>query len=189
MREATPELGDKGSPEASSVENDTADVARPTGVKLMLITISLMLAVFCVALDNTIMAVAIPHITDQFHNLNDVGWYASAYLLTTCALQLPFGKLYALYNIKIVFLCALFLFELGSLICGVAPNSMTLVIGRAVAGLGSAGIFTGSLVTIPHTVEAERRPMFFGMLGGMYGIASVAGPLMGGAFTDHATWR
>lgn len=70
------------------------------------------------------------------------------------------------------------MFEIGSLICGVAPNSTALIIGRAVAGLGSAGIFTGALVTIAHTVTLERRPIFLAMLGGMYGIASVAGPLV-----------
>ncbi|KAF7594606.1 hypothetical protein BBP40_008873 [Aspergillus hancockii] len=92
-----------------------------------------MLAVFCVALDNTIMAVAIPRITDDFHNLNDVGWYASSYLLTTCSFQLLYGKFCTLFNIKWVFLAALFMFELGSLICGVAPKSTTLIVGRAIA--------------------------------------------------------
>ena len=163
----------------SAVTNDvTEDNYLPIGPKLTLITISLMLAVFCVALDNTIIAVAIPRITDQFHNLNDVGWYASSYLLTTCSFQLLFGKFYAIYNVKWVLLVALFIFEVGSLVCGVAPTSTTLIVGRAVAGLGSAGIFTGALVTIAHTVRLESRPAFLGLIGGMYGIASVAGPLV-----------
>ncbi|KAJ5675785.1 Sucrose symporter plant [Penicillium macrosclerotiorum] len=135
------------------------------------------------------MAVAVPRITDDFHALNDVGWYASSYLLTTCSFQLLYGKFYTLFQVKWVYLSALFLFELGSLICGIAPSSTTLLVGRAVAGLGSAGMFTGALVTLAHTVEVEKRPIFFSMLGGMYGIASVAVPLLGGAFTDHATWR
>ncbi|PLB51510.1 MFS general substrate transporter [Aspergillus steynii IBT 23096] len=170
-------------------DNEGTHAFYPIGPRLILITVSLMLAVFCVALDNTIMAVAIPRITDDFHALNDVGWYASSYLLTTCSFQLLYGKFYTLFSIKWVYLTALFIFELGSLICGVAPNSTALIVGRAVAGLGSAGIFTGALVTLAHTVELAKRPMFFGVLGGMYGIASVAGPLLGGAFTDHATWR
>ena len=125
-----------------------------------------------------IIAVAIPRITDDFHNLNDVGWYASSYLLTTCAFQLLYGKFFALFSVKWVFLVALFIFELGSLICGVAPSSTVLIVGRAVAGLGSAGIFTGALVTLAHTVPLAKRPTYFGMIGGMYGIASVAGPLV-----------
>ena len=107
-----------------------------------------------------------------------MGWYASAYLLTTCSFQLLYGKFFALFSVKWVFLVALFIFELGSLICGVAPSSTALIVGRAIAGLGSAGIFTGALVTLAHTVSLERRPTFFGLIGGMYGIASVAGPLV-----------
>lgn len=94
------------------------------------------------------------------------------------AFQLLYGKFYTLFSVKWVFLAALFLFELGSLICGIAPTSTTLIVGRAVAGLGSAGIFTGALVTIAHTVALDKRPLLFGLIGGMYGIASVAGPLV-----------
>ncbi|MCJ1306389.1 MFS sugar transporter [Agyrium rufum] len=161
----------------------------PSGVKLLTVVIGLCLAVFLVALDNTIIATAIPRITDQFKALEDVGWYASAYLLTTCSFQLLFGKFYTFFSIKWVFLTAIGIFELGSLICATAPSSTALIVGRAIAGLGSAGIFSGALIIIAYSVPLVKRPIYTGLIGGMYGIASVAGPLMGGAFTDHVSWR
>ncbi|KAI1865521.1 uncharacterized protein JN550_008278 [Neoarthrinium moseri] len=161
----------------------------PSGVKLALITLALCLSVFLVALDNSIIATAIPKISDSFHSLGDVGWYGSAYLLTTAALQLIFGKFYTFWDIKTVYLTAIAIFELGSLICGVAQNSVTLIVGRAVAGAGSAGIFSGALLILAHSVPLAKRPAYSGLIGGMYGIASVAGPLLGGVFTDKATWR
>jgi MFS family permease len=100
-----------------------------------------------------------------------------------------FGKFYSFFPIKTVFLIAISIFEIGSLICGVAPNSIALIIGRAIAGVGSAGIFSGALIVVAYSVPLEKRPGYFGLLGAMYGIASVAGPPMGGAFTDHVSWR
>ncbi|KAH6660659.1 putative efflux pump [Truncatella angustata] len=164
-------------------------VQYPTGMKLFLISLALCLSVFLIALDNSIIATAIPKISDDFHSLSDVGWYGSAYLLTTAALQLMFGKFYTFMSIKAVYLIAITIFEVGSLICGVAQNSVTLIVGRAVAGMGSAGIFSGALLILAHSVPLPKRPMYTGLIGGMYGIASVAGPLLGGVFTDKATWR
>lgn len=106
-----------------------------------------------------------------------------------CSFQLIFGKIYTFYSLKWTFLGAIGIFELGSLICGIAPTSNALIIGRAIAGLGCGGIFSGALVILAHSVPLRKRPMYTGLIGAMYGIASVAGPLMGGAFTDHATWR
>ncbi|KAL7911483.1 MFS multidrug transporter [Trichoderma velutinum] len=170
-------------------ETKADGTAYPSGLQLGLIILALCLSVFLIALDNAIIATAIPKISDEFHSLSDVGWYGSAYLLTTAALQLLFGKFYVYFRLKWVYLIAICLFELGSLICGVAQNSVTLIIGRAVAGLGAAGIMSGALLILAHSVPLVKRPMYAGMIGSMYGIASVAGPLLGGVFTDKATWR
>ncbi|KAH8585419.1 major facilitator superfamily domain-containing protein, partial [Bisporella sp. PMI_857] len=136
-----------------------------------------------------IIAVAIPRIADEFHSLNDVGWYGSAYLLPACGLQLSFGKLYSLFSVKWVYLTGLLFFEVGTTICGAAPNSTALIIGRAIAGIGSGGLFTGAIITIAKTVPLAKRPAFMGIFAAVYGIASVVGPLIGGGLTDNVSWR
>jgi len=88
---------------------------------------------------------AIPRITDEFDSLPDVGWYGSAYLLPCCAFQLLFGKIYTYYAVKAVFLTSILLFEVGSALCGAAPSSTAFIIGRAISGMGAAGIFAGSV--------------------------------------------
>ncbi|KAF7320773.1 DHA14-like major facilitator [Mycena chlorophos] len=204
-----PVLNEKVEQPAPTITGDEADapVEYPHGVKLALLTLALCLSVFLVSLDNTIIATAIPHITSVFNSLDDVGWYGSAYLLTTAATQLLFGKFYTflpgahdpllivalsltICAVKWVYVAAIVIFEAGSALCGAAPNSNALIVGRAIAGLGSAGIFSGALIIVANTVPLEKRAIYSGLIGGMYGIASVAGPLMGGAFTDSKlTWR
>lgn len=90
----------------------------------------------------TIVATAIPKITDQFHSINDVSWYGSAYFITVGGFQTTWGKAYKYFSLKYTFLLSIGIFELGSLICGVAPSSTTLIVGRAIAGVGGAGLGT-----------------------------------------------
>ncbi|KAF1978494.1 MFS general substrate transporter [Bimuria novae-zelandiae CBS 107.79] len=163
--------------------------AHLTGLPLVLTMFALCAGIFCVALDITIISTAIPRITDEFHALQDIGWYGSAYLLTTCALQLPFGKIYGFFNPKWTFLASLFVFEVGSAVCGAAPSSAALIIGRAIQGIGGAGVPCGAMVIIAHITPMQKRALFQSFFGAMFGIASVVGPLLGGAFTDHVTWR
>ncbi|KAK5662036.1 hypothetical protein OQA88_10148 [Cercophora sp. LCS_1] len=161
----------------------------PTGLKLILIIASLCLAVFLVALDQTIIAPALGAITGEFSSVKDIGWYGAAYLLSTTALQPTYGSVYRMFSVKWTYLTAVFIFEVGSLVCALAPTSNAFIVGRAVAGMGTAGLFSGSVVILSYTLPLRQRPAAFGLIGAMWGIASVAGPLLGGAFTDHVTWR
>lgn len=176
-------------PEAKGNAVTENDSQYPKGAKLAVIILSNMIAMFLVALDRTIVATAVPRITDDFHALQDVGWYAGAYLITSCATQLLWGRIFTFYSTKAVYLSAIFLFEVGSLICGVAPNSIAFILGRAIAGAGSAGIYSGSTILITEVTPLSKRAGYVGMMGAVFGISSVIAPLIGGAFTDRVTWR
>ncbi|KAI1181190.1 MFS general substrate transporter [Nemania sp. FL0916] len=157
--------------------------------RLVLLTIALCFALFLVSLDSTILATAIPSITVEFDSLGDVAWYASSYLFAVCALQLLYGKLFTMYSAKWVFIVAVVLFEVGSVVAGVSPSSAVLIVGRAISGAGAAGIFAGAIILVAMSVPLRQRPLYTGILSTMHGIASVIGPLIGGVFTDHLTWR
>lgn len=140
----------------------------------------------------TIISTAIPHITEEFHSLNDVGWYGSALFLTVAAAQSVWGKAFKYFSVKGVYLLSIAIFELGSLICGTTPitlfhvdcsyrvgvaqNSTTLIVGRAVTGFGVAGTFSGSYIIIGISAPPEKRPAMTGFMGSAYAIASVIGP-------------
>lgn len=99
-------------------------------------------------------------------------------MLTLSAFQLFYGKLYTFFSVKWIFMIAIFWFEIGSAVCGSAVNSTALIVGRAIAGFGSAGIFSGALLIIAASAPLSKRPTYIGIVGAMYGIASVTGPLM-----------
>lgn len=104
--------------------------------------------------------------------------------------QLPFGRLYSLYNNKLVILAAIIIFEADSALCGAAPSSIAFIMGRAIAGIGSSGVFSGIIVIMIPVTPLEKRPMYQGVLGAIFGVSSVIGPLIRGAFTSSKlTWR
>ncbi|KAK6535356.1 hypothetical protein TWF694_001818 [Orbilia ellipsospora] len=163
----------------------------PGGTTLAILTTGLCLSTFVIALDNSIIATAIPHITSQFNSIGDVGWYGSSYLLTQTSLQPSFGKVYTYFSVKWTFLLSLFIFEVGSIVCATAPGSTAFIVGRAIAGIGAAALFSGGMTIIGFTVPLRKRPIYIAALSSMFGISSVVGPLLGGAFTDakNLTWR
>ena len=161
----------------------------PGPLRLTLTMLALFMGMFTANLDSTILATAIPRITDEFHALSDIGWYGSSGFLTFAAFQTCWGKAFKYFPIKLTYLVTLFIFELGSLICAVAPTSTALIVGRSIAGIGGAGLCTGTFVIIGFSVRPQRQPIFMGVMGATYALASFVGPLVGGAFAENLTWR
>ncbi|KAK3329968.1 major facilitator superfamily transporter [Apodospora peruviana] len=161
----------------------------PTGLKLNIILLGLVLSFFLSALDMSIIGTAAPSITTEFHSVPDVGWYGSSFAITLAAFQSHWGKAYLYFPLKWSFLCSIFIFEIGSLVCGVAPSSDALIVGRAVQGVGAAGITGGCYTIASFIVPPARVPAITGLLGSVFTLASVAGPLLGGAFTSNVSWR
>lgn len=109
--------------------------------------------------------------------------------MTLGGFQSAWGKAYKYFPLKTSFLAAISTFELGSLLCGIAPDSIAFIVGRAIAGVGAAGIGSGAYTIVAFAAEPKKRPMFTSIIGASYGFAAVVGPLIGGAFSDKVSWR
>ncbi|KAF2767259.1 MFS general substrate transporter [Teratosphaeria nubilosa] len=159
-------------------------------IRIWAITSLLCLGAFLVSMDRTIITVATPAITAHFHASADIGWLGSAYLITSCASLPLFGRLYDILNDpKPIYLTSSLVFFAGSALCSFAPTAPALIAGRAVAGLGTAGMFAGTLIICARAVEPRRRVLLMAVGGLMMSVAAIVGPLIGGALTTGIGWR
>jgi EmrB/QacA subfamily drug resistance transporter len=152
------------------------------------IVIGIMLAMFLGALDQTIVATALPTIGRHFGDLGDISWVVTAYLLTATALTPLYGKLSDIYGQRGMMLIAIFLFMLGSLACALAPSMTVLVFGRALQGMGGGGLMALAQTIIGVIVSPRERGRYQGYIAAVFATSSVGGPVLGGFLTEHADW-
>ncbi|CAG8953636.1 hypothetical protein HYFRA_00010095 [Hymenoscyphus fraxineus] len=179
---------DGPSPLASALAVDKETVY-PTGLKLVIVMGSLLLGTTLMALDTTIISVATPTITAEYHTLNDVGWYGAAYLMAVTSTTPISANFYKYFNPKYVYLAAIAIFEVGSLVTALAPSSAAFIAGRAVTGLGAGALLQGAFGILTYVCTLEMRPLFLGIVVSMFGLFSSIGPLLGGVLTQKVTWR
>lgn len=175
-------------------QNDAGDGTRAEdqllhGPKLILCTVSLLLCMFLVALDQTIIATLLSTVGNQFNDFGKVNWVSSGFLLPTAVLAMNWGKFSLIFGRKYTMLAAIFLFEVGSLVCALANSMNMLIGGRVLAGVGGGGVQVLVFMILTEIVSIERRGIAQGCVGAAFGIASVLGPIIGGLFTTHVTWR
>ncbi len=152
------------------------------------ILMSLLLTMFLAALDQTIVATALPTIGRQFHDVSSLSWVISAYLLASTAVAPVFGTLADIYGRRSMIIVALSLFVAGSILCALAPNMTVLIVGRGLQGLGGGGIMPVVQTVISDVVSPRERGQYQAYFSGVWTVAGVGGPVLGGIFAEHLHW-
>ena len=176
-----------------TVEADAAvmpDGAPAIGQRRVLVIIgALLLGMLLAALDQTIVATALPTIAGDLHGLSHLSWVVTAYLLASTVSTPLWGKLGDLYGRKTFFEASIVIFLIGSALAGLAHTMLELIAFRAIQGIGGGGLLTGAQTIVADVVPARERGRYQGLFGSVFGVTSVLGPLIGGFFVDNLSWR
>jgi EmrB/QacA subfamily drug resistance transporter len=173
----------------SGQKTNTEPFAERSHQEIMVVISALMLAMLLAALDQTVVATALPRIATDLHGLNKLSWVATAYLLTSAISTPLYGKIGDQFGRKKIFQFSIVLFLIGSALCGLSQNMNELVGFRALQGIGAGGLMSLSITIVGDVVSPRQRGKYLGYFGAVFAISSVAGPLLGGFFTDSLTWR
>ncbi|KAH8886155.1 MFS general substrate transporter [Thozetella sp. PMI_491] len=176
------------STEKASADSSTARDVH--GVKWVLVVISILSSIFLYALDNTVVADVTPALVNTFGDSLKLPWISVGFLLGGAVAVLPFGKIYGLFDAKWLYIISAVIFNVGSALCGAAPNMSAIIVGRVLAGFGGNGMYLGVMTLLSVLTTDRERPGYLSFVGLLWGIGTILGPVVGGAFTQStATWR